>query len=154
MHFVQYMFISYIFRRAKEELSNFACEGNTIAEGLMNHIVISKGTELLRVPLAHLMYITSDGNYSNVVTQDGRQRMVSMQLGVLEDLICDTLGDDSDTFLRIGRSLIVNVEFIYFIDTAKQQLILSDCCGSYHELSASRDVLGKLKNYVESMHKK
>lgn len=46
-----------------------------------SHLLISKGTEFLRVPLDRLMYISSDGNYSNVVTLDGRSALVSMQLG-------------------------------------------------------------------------
>ena len=37
----------------------------------MNCIIISKGTELLRIPADCLMYISSDGNYSNVITTGG-----------------------------------------------------------------------------------
>ena len=119
----------------------------------MKHIVISKGTEFLRIPADHLMYISSDGNYSNVFTLDGRSRMVCMQLGLIEDLIGNQLGDNGGNFLRLGRSLIVNTDFIYFIDVGKQQLILSDCSGSWHELTASREVLIKLKAYLESLIK-
>lgn len=119
----------------------------------MKHIVISKGTELLRVPASRLMYISSDGNYSHVVTQDGKERLVSLQLGQIEDIIGDQLGDTGGNFLRLGRGLIINTDYIYLIDVARQQLILSDCAGSWHELSASREVLVKLKAYVESLMK-
>ena len=119
----------------------------------MKRIVISKGTELLIVPSASLMYVSSDGNYSNVVTQDGRSRLVCLQLGQIEDLIGDQLGDSVSNFLRIGRSLIINTDYIYLIDIAKQQLILSDCKGSCHELTASKEVLTKLKAYMESIIK-
>ena len=117
----------------------------------VKHIVISKGTELLRVPANRLMYISSDGNYSNVITSDGKSRLVSLQLGQIEDLIAEQIGDTAGTFLRLGRSLIINIDYIYLIDTARQQLILSDCAGSSHELSASREVLIKLKAYIESL---
>lgn len=120
-------------------------------EGQVKHIVISKGTELLRVPTDRLMYISSDGNYSNVVTLDGQTRLVSLQLGQIEDLIGDQLGDDGGNFLRLGRSLIINVDYIYLVDVAKQQLILSDCAGSKHDLTASREVLIKLKAYIEAL---
>lgn len=116
----------------------------------MKHIVFSKGTELLRVPTDRLMYVSSDGNYSNVVTLDGVKRLVSLQLGQIEDLIGDQLGDSGGNFLRLGRSLIINIDYIYFIDIAKQQLILSDCAGSKHELTASREVLIKLKAYIDA----
>ena len=117
----------------------------------MKHIVISKGTELLRVPADRLMYITSDGNYSHVVTLDGQEQLVSLQLGQIEDLIGNQLGDGGGNFLRLGRSLIINIDYVYFIDTAQQRLILSDCAGSRHELTASREVLIKLKAYVEAL---
>ncbi len=114
-------------------------------------IVISKGTELLRVPSARLVYISADGNYSNIVTQDNRSRMVSFQLGQIEDLIGDQLGDSGNNFIRLGRGLIINSDFVYSIDIAKQKLILSDCLNCYHELSASREVLIKLKAYLDAL---
>lgn len=114
-------------------------------------VVISKGTELLRVPSARLVFISADGNYSNVVTQDNHSKMVSYQLGQLEDMIGTQLGDSGNNFLRLGRGLIINSDFVYSIDIAKQQLILSDCLNCYHELSASREVLIKLKAYLDSM---
>ena len=116
-------------------------------------VVISKGTELLRVPSARLVYISADGNYSNLVTQDNRSRMVSYQLGQLEDMIGEQLGDSGNNFIRLGRGLIINSDFVYSIDIAKQQLILSDCLDCYHELSASREVLIKLKAYLDALLK-
>ena len=116
-------------------------------------VVISKGTELLRVPSARLVYISADGNYSNLVTQDNRSKMVSYQLGQLEDLIGEQLGDSGNNFIRLGRGLIINSDFVYSIDIAKQQLILSDCLDCYHELSASREVLIKLKAYLDALIK-
>ena len=98
-----------------------------------------------------LVYISSEGNYSNVVTVDNRKRLVTYQLGQIEDMVGDQLGDTGSNFLRLGRSLIINTDYIYVIDITKQHLILSDCCGCYHELSASREVLIKLKAYIESL---
>ena len=117
----------------------------------MAYIIISKGTEFLRVPQDKLVYISSEGNYSNVVTVDNRQRLVTFQLGHLEGMIGEQLGEKGSHFLRIGRSLIINIDYIYLIDVSKQQLVLSDCAGCYHELSASREVLIKLKAYMESL---
>ena len=116
-------------------------------------ITISKGTEFLRVPADHLVFISADGNYSNVVTRDGKSALVSFQLGQVEDLIADQLGDNGGQFIRLGRGLIINMLFVYRIDVATQELILSDCNGCYHELSASREVLIKLKVYMETLNK-
>ena len=119
----------------------------------MRTIATLKGTEFLRVPQDKLVYISSEGNYSNVVTVDNRQRLVTFQLGQLEGMIGEQLGEKGSHFLRIGRSLIINIDYIYLIDISKQQLVLSDCAGCYHELSASREVLIKLKAYMESLNK-
>lgn len=117
----------------------------------MKNIIISKGTELLRLPPERLVYISSEGNYSNIITLDNRKRLVAYQLGQIEDIIGEQLGDSGSNFLRLGRGLIINIEYVHFIDIAKQELILSDCTGCYHELSASREVLIKLKAYIESL---
>lgn len=116
-------------------------------------ITISKGTEFLRIPADHLVFISADGNYSNVVTRDGKSALVSFQLGQVEDLIADQLGDGGGQFIRLGRGLIINIHFVYRIDIATQQLVLSDCNGCYHDLSASREVLIKLKAYMETLMK-
>jgi DNA-binding LytR/AlgR family response regulator len=106
---------------------------------------------MLRVPASRLVYVSADGNYANVVTQDNRRQMVSFQLGQVEDMIGDQLGEEGGKFVRLGRSLIINTDFVYWVDIAKQQLILSDCVQCYHELTASREVLIKLKAYIDVM---
>lgn len=117
---------------------------------MKKHLIISKGTELLRVPVEHLVYVQADGNYSHVVTRNGRKALVSFQLGQIEDIIEEQLGEGGDSFLRIGRGLIINSTFIYHIDIARQLLVLSDGNECYHELTASKEVLTKLKVWIET----
>ena len=117
---------------------------------MITHLVISKGTEMLRVPVSRLVYVSADGNYANVVTQDNRSQMVSFQLGQVEDMLADQLGDEGGNFVRLGRGLIVNTDFVHLVDVSQQRLVLSDCAGCYHELSASREVLIKLKAYIDA----
>lgn len=112
------------------------------------HLVFSKGTELLRVPTDQLMYILADGNYSHVHTCDNREHLLSMQLGQISDCIFNQIEEGDSTFMRLGRSLIINTDYIYFIDISRQLLVLSDCKGSYHELSASKEVLTLLRNQI------
>ncbi len=132
-------------------LRNGGKESVTLSEEMGTHLVISKGTELLRVPIERLIYIAADGNYSNVVTQDGRKALVSFQLGQIEDMIDTQLGEEGSRFSRMGRGLIINMDFVYSIDISKQTVVLSDCLQFRHELSASREVLIKLKAYIDAM---
>lgn len=118
-------------------------------------IVISTGTELLRIPADRLVYISADGNYSDVVTQDNRKTMVSMQLGQIEDLIAEQLGAEGENFGRVGRGLVINMDYVFSIEISSraQRVILSDCHGCYHSLSASREALTKLKIFLEANDK-
>ena len=95
---------------------------------------------------------TAPGPFGKVSLHIGR--WVSYQLGQLEDIIGEQLGDSGNNFIRLGRGLIINSDFVYSIDIAKQQLILSDCLDCYHELSASREVLIKLKAYLDALIEK
>ena len=113
-------------------------------------IVISTNSELLRVPSDRLMFITSDGNYSKVYTHDGRCRQVASQLGQIESSIGEHFRDKESPFIRIGKSLIVNRDFIHLIDVSKQTIIISDCQGQYHTLQASRKALLQTKILIEN----
>lgn len=116
---------------------------------MSQYIIISKGTELLRFPIDLLVYIESDGNYSYVVTHDGRKALVTMQLGQLEDILNSQLGDNVNNIVRLGRGLIINTNYVHQIDIARQRLVLSDCDGCWHELSASRIALTQLKTLID-----
>ena len=82
------------------------------AFAMRRFIIISKGTELLRIPADSLMFVSSDGNYSNITTEDGRTKLVTLQLGQIEDILQDQLSDADSNFLRLGRSLIINTNYI------------------------------------------
>lgn len=113
------------------------------------HIVISRGTELLQFPLDALICITAAGNYSSVLTLDGRETLVSYQLGQVEALMNEQLGQSGINFIRLGRTYIVNLDFINLIDISEQVVVMSDCHTIRRELKASRDSLIKLKEFME-----
>ena len=77
---------------------------------------------MLRIPADSLMFVSSDGNYSNITTEDGRTKLVTIQLGQIEDILQEQLSDAESNFLRLGRSLIINTNYIYFIDISKQEV--------------------------------
>ena len=55
----------------------------------------------------------------------------------------------TNVFIRIGKSLIINRNYIYYINIPKQQLVLSDARTVSHRVSASKDALRQLKELVE-----
>ena len=116
---------------------------------MKKYLIISTSTDIVRVLPEKIVYVSSDGNYSTLVLTDGDMRVLTFQLGQVERLIEDQLGREGNTFIRIGRSLIINRSYIYYINVSKQKLTLSDNERFSHTLSASREALGQLKSLLE-----
>ena len=112
-------------------------------------LVFATSTEILRVPPDSVVYITADGNYSAINMADGGCFVLTLQLGQIERRIADMLDSGDNRFIRIGKSLIVNRDFIAFINPPRQKMVLSDCRTFRHEVSASKEALRALKELWE-----
>ena len=113
-------------------------------------LVISTSTELIRVQQDRVIFIASNGNYSTITTGGGDELVVTYQLGQIETILASQFGDDDDTFVRIGKQLIVNINYIYYINITRQKLVLKDYSDRKYELSASREALKQLKALFEN----
>lgn len=116
---------------------------------MKKQLVISTSIDLVRIAPDRIVYIASDGNYSTLVQTDNEVRMLSFQLGQIEKMISIQLGNDGNIFIRIGKSLIINRSYIYYISVPKQKLILSDVVSFNHTVTASKEALKQLKELVE-----
>lgn len=112
-------------------------------------MVVATSIDLVRIAPECIVHIMSDGNYSTIVQTDGEVRMVSYQLGQIEKMISSQLGSEGNAFIRIGKSLIINRSYIYYINVAKQKLILSDVKAFCHTVTASKEALKQLKELLE-----
>ena len=109
----------------------------------------STASELLRVPAGAVVYIKADGNYSSIITADNAEHVLTLQIGQIERRIAAMAEAGDRRFIRIGKSLIVNSDFISFINVTRQKLVLSDCHTFSYDLSASREALRTLKDVLE-----
>ena len=117
---------------------------------LMNrHLVFTTTTEIVLVPADAVVYVAADGNYSAINLADGGSFVLTLQLGQIERRLSEMLDVNDNRFIRIGKSLIVNRDYIAFINQPRQRMILSDCRSFRHELSASREALKALKELLE-----
>lgn len=114
------------------------------------HIVISTATDLLRIRTTQLLYIQSDGNYSTLFLTGGEMRVVTFQLGQLEKIMASQLPETDNNFVRIGRSLIINLNYVFYINLSKQQLVMADKDQGRYTLNASREALASLKELIEN----
>lgn len=120
---------------------------------MSDHLILSNANELIRIAAESLVYVASDGNYSDIYTCDGEKRTMTMQLGAIEEKIHQQLHTNNNEFVRIGKSLIVNLQFLTYINPAKKQIVLSDNRTFRFHLEASKEALRQLKEYVEQEHK-
>ncbi|MBR6748907.1 MAG: LytTR family transcriptional regulator [Bacteroidaceae bacterium] len=116
---------------------------------MKKQLVISTSIDLVRIAPERIVYIASDGNYSTLVQTDNEVRMLSYQLGQIEKMISSQLGSEGNIFIRIGKSLIINRSYIYYINIPKQKLILSDVVSFNHTVTASKEALKQLKELIE-----
>lgn len=116
---------------------------------MKKQLIISTSIDLVRISPDRIVYIASDGNYSTLVQTDNEVRMLSYQLGQIEKMLSSQLGNEGNIFIRIGKSLIINRSYIYYINIPKQKLVLSDVVSFNHSVTASKEALKQLKELLE-----
>lgn len=116
---------------------------------MKNKLLLSTSIDLVCIAPESIVYIASDGNYSTLMQTDNVSRVLSYQLGQIERMISTQLGSEGNIFIRIGKSLIINRSYIYYIHPARQKLILSDVATFSHTVSASKEALKQLKELLE-----
>ena len=113
-------------------------------------LIISNTAELVRLCAEDIVSIEADGNYSTLYVVGEEKRVVLFQLGQLERMMGEQLAEEAEAFIRIGRSLIINRTYIYYINLNRQQLLLRDPNGRrYETLKVSHESLRKLKELIE-----
>lgn len=104
--------------------------------------------EFLRVDLTAVVYFEADGNYTRFVSINGLSTLIFMNLGKMEQLLSLRFKDAPGTFVRIGKRFILNLNYIYRINTLKQELTLSDQRSFTQSLSLSKVALKALKDLI------
>ena len=114
-------------------------------------IIIANANELVRAKPERVVYVESDGNYSTMVLHDKTEHVFTMNLAHCQQLIEQQLGKEAETFIRIGKQLIINRAYIFKVNVNRQTLVMSDMkLNQAFTLSASKEALRQLKAYLES----
>ena len=88
----------------------------------MEWLKIKTSTELVRVSTDEIVYVCADGNYSDLVLTNGRTRKMTFQLHFFEDVFKQL---NNNTFVRVGRSDIVNKRYVFVINLTDQTLMFT-----------------------------
>ena len=112
------------------------------------HVFFNSRDELIRVDLSSVVYFEADGNYTRFVSVNGLTDMVCINLGRMEELLALRFKDMPGAFVRVGKRYILNIAYVYRINTLKQELVLSDQRTFSHTVSLSKIALKALKELI------
>ena len=115
---------------------------------MRNYFLYSTPTSLLHFDADTLMYVQADGNYVTRYFRDSSTKVLTMQLHEFEDLL---VRKTPGKFSKVGRSLIVNLKFVFSINITRQELVISDKVMFTHTLSPSKKALEEFKNQFEKL---
>lgn len=113
----------------------------------MERLKISTSVGLFRVPTEDIAYIEASGNYCDVHLFNGEAVTMTFQLHYFVESLSQLR---QNFFVRVGKSLIVNKNFVYGINITSQDLKLMDHrMNQTFRLKASKEALKELKTILE-----
>ena len=103
--------------------------------------------ELVRVDLRKVGYFKADRNYTDVYFLNGYHVTLPTSLVAIEQMLDDDrMKGRTIPFVRIGRSVIVNLTYIIHVNVLKQELVLSDMrTPCVLKVEVQKEALRKLK---------
>ena len=114
----------------------------------MEWLKITTNSEIIRIPTDEIIFIKGDGNYSDIFLANGKKENVISQL---HDLMDKLTALNYSPFYRVGKSLIINRDYIIKVNPGLQTIILSNSRLEKDILiKASKDALKNLKEKLET----
>jgi len=117
----------------------------------MNYLILHNNYFLLRITAAQMAYVSSDGSYSILKLTSGEEHTFSFNLSTMERQMEKQLGNEAHRFIRLGRGLIVNSQYIHSINLTHQELVLYDVLFAQpFVIKVPKEALRSLKTMIES----
>ena len=119
-------------------------------DAMIEYLIVSNNALLVRVANNDIAYISSDGSYTTMKLINGEDYTFSFNLSSFERIIEQQLKNSAKMFIRVGRGLLINSNFIYVININKQDLILANTSSPVkYTLHVSKEALRGLKSLIE-----
>ena len=113
----------------------------------MERLKIITSVGLFRVPTDDIAYIEASGNYCDMHLFNGESVTMTFQLHYFVEAFNKL---KQNFFTRVGKSLIVNTNYVYAINITNQDLKLMDHrMNQGVRLKASKEALKELKKILE-----
>lgn len=125
---------------------------------------------LLRIAVDEIVYVKADANYCDIILINGESYKIQSQLGKFEQYFQSL--EHADWFIRVGKSLIVNYQYIRIINLNNRTIVLGgkhlvnkprkgipqamqqesgEIGSNLYTLTASLEALSSLKEKLESI---
>ena len=118
---------------------------------MKNVILFNSRDEMLRMEVEKIVYFEADGNYTHVVAKNKLKATLGASLTKTEQMLTQQMGMEAKMFMRVGKRFIVNLDFVYSVNMAKQCLILSDMEHFAYQLPISKDALRQMKELIANV---
>lgn len=116
----------------------------------MNKLYFNTRDELTCIDINLVAAVQADGNYSKVIYVTQKEIILTHGISKVEEAL-KMCNDSRNTFVRLGRSVVINHAFLQKIDLQKSVLVLGDGQKNEIKLSLPKQVL---KTYREAVIKK
>ena len=90
------------------------------------YIYFNSRDTLFRIALSQIVCFSADKNYTFLQLTNGQKLVFTFSLQKMEQYLSEKLNEDAKMFARIGKSYIINLNYVYQIDIVKQKLHLLD----------------------------
>lgn len=118
------------------------------------YLFLNSRDEFLRIDIANIVYFEADGNYTNIVSVNRLKGVVCTNLAQMQKYLSEKLREEASIFARVGKKYIINLRFVYSINTLRQQVVLSDGATFSYQLSIGKEALKELKQiFIENFLK-
>lgn len=111
-------------------------------------IFFNSRDSLVRMDMERIAYMEADGNYTNITAKNKLRVQVGMSLARMEQALSEQLHEQAAVFMRIGKRFIVNRNYVFKVDMARQRLVLSDMDSFVYQLPISKDALKRVKELL------
>ena len=120
----------------------------------MKEILIHNGNaELIKVRSSDIIYVVAEGNYCSMYLAGGFKQQLWFNRQKFIAIINEQMRAEKPVFISVGRSFIVNLSYIYLINTVQGDMILYDSKTPQQiKLHASQEALNRLKEMIHELY--
>lgn len=119
----------------------------------MPKLCLNSRDDLIILNLDHVAFFQANGNYTQLTYISGQKQLLTIGLSKVEAVIrAATPPGQKGVFMRLGRSLIINKNFIITISVPKQKLYLGDYRNHLFNLTVPKPLLKALKEEIAASY--